>query len=138
MSKLKNKGLNFDGIIVFGYVLFIEEKMRLLKGIVLGMGALLSGQLLASDAINQGSISDVAYRDGFVTLRVIGSDGDTNHCDKCPSDPGGISTSKCWIEESKTAQISMLLSAQARGKKITGRVHDIAKDCTLYQMTLQD
>ncbi|WP_299006297.1 hypothetical protein [uncultured Shewanella sp.] len=112
--------------------------MQLLKGMLFGIGVLLSGQLLASDAINEGSISDVSYRDGFVTLRVIGGDGETNHCDKCPSDPGGFGFNKCWIEESKTAQISLLLSAQARGKKIAGRVYDITKDCTLYQMSVQN
>lgn len=111
--------------------------MRLLKGMVFGIGALLSGQLMASEAINIGKISEISYREGYVTLRIIGDDG-TNYCEACPSDPGGRSTKKCWIEESKTAQISMLLSAQARGKKVYGRVLDMTKDCKLYQMSIEN
>lgn len=91
----------------------------------------------ASEAIPIGEISEVSYRGGWVTLKVIGEDG-TNYCAPCPVDPGGRSTQKCWIEETKQAQISMLLSAQARDKRVYGRVSDFSTNCDIYQMSIEN
>ncbi|MCP4490644.1 MAG: hypothetical protein GY820_25530 [Gammaproteobacteria bacterium] len=111
--------------------------MKYVAKIVL-LGALLfSANSMASVNIPIGSIKQISYRGGYITLKIVGDDG-TNYCEPCPVDPGKRSTKKCWIQETKTAQISMLLSAQARGKKIYGRVGDFSTVCEIYQMSIED
>ncbi len=90
-----------------------------------------------SEALPLGAIKEISSRGGWVTLKVVGADG-TNYCEACPVDPGGRSTKKCWINEDQSTQISMLLSAQARGKRVYGRVGSFATSCGIYQMSIED
>ncbi len=92
---------------------------------------------LSSDPIDPGLVSQLSYRGGYVTFKVVGDDG-KNYCDDCEGDPGGFGTKVCWIEETKKAQISILLFAIARGKKIYGRVSNSVTSCKVYQMTIQN
>ncbi|NQY33700.1 MAG: hypothetical protein HRT37_01770 [Alteromonadaceae bacterium] len=96
-----------------------------------------SFSIIASELIEKGHIKEISYRAGYITLKIIADDG-TNFCEACPADPGGRSDNKCWIEETKEAQISMLLSAQARGKKVYGRVMNFSTNCNIYQMSIDD
>ena len=96
-----------------------------------------SSEIFASDALPLGEISQISYRGGYVTFKVIGPDGQ-NYCESCPTDPGQRSSRKCWIKEDKQFQLSMLLSAQARDKKVYGRVGSLETSCNVYQMSIED
>ncbi len=91
----------------------------------------------ASDALSPGIVKGLSYRGGWVMFQVK-SDSGVNYCGECPTDPGRLGSGRCWIEENKTAQLSMLLSAQARNKKIYGRVSSLSSSCNVYQMTIGD
>ncbi len=97
----------------------------------------ISSSLFASEAVPIGKISELSYRGGYVTFRVVNDQG-VNYCSACPTDPGNRGAGKCWVKESKTVQIGMLLSAQARGKKIYGRVGGFSTSCEVYQMSVED
>ncbi len=90
----------------------------------------------ATVGIPYGDVKSLTYRGGWVSFKIVGEDG-TNYCSSCPTDPGLQGREKCWIEETKNAQLSMILSAQARGKMIRGRISDQA-NCNVYEMTVQD
>lgn len=77
---------------------------------------LISTPLLASDGLQAGHIKDLSYRGGWVMFKVV-NDAGVNRCEQCPVDPGNLGTKRCWVKETKSAQISMILSAQARNKK---------------------
>lgn len=98
---------------------------------------LISLESFATEGFGYGHIKSLTYRGGWVMFTVV-SENNENYCAKCPVDPGSQGISKCWIEESKTAQLSMLLSAQARNKKVGGRVFGLASNCNVYEMTIQD
>lgn len=66
------------------------------------------------------------------------NDSGNNFCQSCPTDPGKMGSQKCWVKGDESAQISLILSAQARDKKISGRVFDFDTNCNLYQMTVAD
>lgn len=91
----------------------------------------------ASDALSPGIVKELSYRGGWIMFQVK-SDSGINYCGECPTDPGGLGSGRCWIEENKNAQLSMLLSAQARNKKIYGRVGSLNSSCNVYQMTVGD
>lgn len=108
--------------------------MKFLVGIFLVVSSFVS---MASDALPSGSIKGLSYRGGWVTFKVVNSLG-VNQCASCPTDPGAMNSGNCWVEESKTAQLSMLLGAQARNKSISGRVSSLTTNCEVYQMTVAD
>jgi hypothetical protein len=70
----------------------------------------------ASDPIAAGKVKNLSYRAGWVMFKVVNDSG-VNLCQSCPTDPGSMNRQHCWIKSDETAQISMLLSAQARDKK---------------------
>jgi len=111
--------------------------MRFYKKLSLFVMLFAANSVFASDALPVGEIKELSYRNGWVTLKVMGPEGQ-NYCDACPIDPGSRSTKKCWIEESKQFQLAMILSAQASGKKIYGRVVSFSTSCNIYQMSIVD
>lgn len=91
----------------------------------------------ASEGFDYGYIKNLSYRGDYVTFNVETESG-ANLCAACPTDPGLRGTKACWIHESETVQISILLSAHARGKKVAGRVAEFATSCGVYQMTVEN
>lgn len=104
-------------------------------GIVLILG--LSNFAFSSEAVPAGKIKELSYRGGYLTFKIV-SDSGVNSCEACPTDPGNRSSRKCWISEDKSVQVSMLLFAQARDKKIFGRVGQFTTVCDVYQMSIDD
>jgi len=111
--------------------------MKLYIKFVLAASMMLANLAAATEALQAGTIKNLSYRGGYVTFNVIG-DGGVNYCESCPTDPGSRGNKACWIEEGKQVQISILLSAQARGKKIYGRVPEFVSNCSIYQMTVEN
>ncbi len=99
--------------------------------------ALFSLALSATEPVAYGKIKTLTYRGGWVMFTIVGADN-VNYCSSCPADPGVQGTQKCWIEETKSAQLSMLLAAQARDKMVRGRVISLTQNCNVYEMTVQD
>lgn len=108
------------------------RKMITAALLVFGVGH----QAQATDPVDFGTVSELTYRNGYYVFRLNNSSG--NSCQPCPLDPATVGYNKCWIHESKTVQIALLLSAHAQGLRVTGRVNDIATDCTVYQMRVED
>lgn len=106
-------------------------------GAVLVLGLSLASVAFASDPVAAGSVAALTYRDGYVLFQLTSSG--VNSCAPCPADPAGLgSGAYCWISTSLSAQIAMLLEAQAEGLAVGGRVNGISSDCTVYQMTVQN
>ena len=93
--------------------------------------------VLATEAVAYGKVKTLTYRGGWVMFTIVGANN-VNYCSSCPADPGAQGTQKCWIEETKSAQLSMLLAAQARDKMVRGRVISLTQNCNLYEMVIQD
>jgi hypothetical protein len=106
------------------------------KGIAVGLLSFASAAD-GSDALSPGYVSNLSYRAGYVMFSIIGSNG-TNACSACPTDPGSMSAQNCWIAQSQTAELSILLLASAQGKMVSGRVNAFATDCTVYQLNVQN
>lgn len=99
--------------------------------------ALLPAIASATDPIAIGNITDLSYRGGYYIFEI--TNGGTNSCAPCPADPGAMASGQnCWIAETQTAQLAMLLSAHAQGLRLSGRVVSIASNCSVYQMTVAD
>lgn len=99
--------------------------------------SVLSFSVNATEPVAYGKIKTLTYRGGWVMFTMVGADN-VNYCSTCPADPGAQGTQKCWIEETKSAQLSMLLAAQARDKMVRGRVISLTQNCNLYEMVVQD
>lgn len=84
-----------------------------------------------------GKIKTLSSRGGYVTFEMVDDNG-VNQCQSCLVDPGGRSNNRCWVKETEEVKISLLLSAQARDKKITGRVVNLTNSCEIYQLTVED
>ncbi len=110
------------------------KKMQFIFGIMMLTASFICS---ASEALPPGSVKGLSYRGGWVMFKVVNDSG-LNYCGECPTDPGAMGSGRCWIAESKNAQLSMLLSAQARDKKIYGRVSSLNSSCNVYQMTVGD
>lgn len=92
----------------------------------------------ATDPINAGNLRALTLRQGYVMFKVISSDG-TNQCAPCPYDPGNMGAGGyCWIAETDSPKLSVLLLARAQESMISGRVTDMATNCTVYQLTMND
>lgn len=110
------------------------KKSQFILGIMMLTGSFICS---ASDALSPGSIKELSYRGGWVMFKIVNDSG-VNYCNECPTDPGAMGAGRCWINESKSAQLSMLLSAQARDKKVYGRVGSLNSSCNVYQMSIAD
>jgi len=99
--------------------------------------ALISLSTYASEPIPTGKIKNLTYRAGWVMFKIVNASG-VNACETCPTDPGAMGSKRCWIKGDESAQLSMILSAQARDKSISGRVTDLSSSCGLYQMSVSD
>lgn len=92
----------------------------------------------ATDPISAGYVSWLSSRNGYVMFKVVAADG-TQHCAPCPADPGNMSAGGyCWIAETDRTKLGVLFMARAQSLQISGRVSDLATNCTMYQMTLRD
>lgn len=96
----------------------------------------LSCPVVATEVLSAGYIKGLSYRGGFVMFKVV--DNGVNYCSQCPVDPGAMGVGRCWVDESKSSQISMLITAKATNKPISGRVYSFSTNCTIYQMTVGD
>lgn len=112
-----------------------------MKYVALGMAilalSLVSDTAFGTDPINAGHLKNVTWRHGWITFYIIGADG-TNYCEPCPVDSSATNYNRCWISDTKSAQVSMLLLADAQDRLLSGRVIDITTDCTVYQMTVHE
>lgn len=99
--------------------------------------ALLPAVAWATDPVAIGYVTDLSYRGGYYIFKI--TNGSTNSCAPCPGDPGAMAAGQnCWIAETQTAQLAMLLSAHAQRLRVSGRVVAISSNCSLYQMTVAD
>lgn len=99
--------------------------------------SLFSSTVNASDPLASGYVTTLTYRGGYYIFQI--TKNGVNSCQPCPGDPGqATGANYCWISETRTAQIAMLLMARAQGLEVRGRVNGITTDCTIYQMTIQD
>jgi len=101
------------------------------------LAALLCFPAYATEPVGYGKVKSLTYRNGWVMFTLVGADN-VNYCSSCPVDPAVQGTQKCWIQETKSAQLSMLLAAQARDKMVRGRVISLVQNCNLYEMVIQD
>ncbi|EKE70275.1 hypothetical protein B3C1_14273 [Gallaecimonas xiamenensis 3-C-1] len=120
-----------------GYLTFMLTMTNLIKRLLLLPFLCLSLSSMATESMNSGYIKGLSYRSGWVTFRVVDGAG-INQCEPCPTDPGALGTGRCWIPEQRAAQLSLLLSALAMGKKINGRVYAKESNCEIYQMSIED
>lgn len=98
---------------------------------------LFSSTVNATDPLASGYVTTLTYRGGYYIFQI--TKNGANSCQPCPGDPGlATGANYCWISETKTAQIAMLLMARAQGLEVRGRVTGITTDCAIYQMTIQD
>lgn len=93
---------------------------------------------LATNPITYGYVRILTFRGEYAMFKVVSADG-TNQCQPCPADPANFSSGTyCWIRETDKTKVSALMLARAQGAMISGRVSDLATNCTMYQLTMHD
>lgn len=107
-------------------------------GMLFGVASLLLFPMLsmASESLAMGTVSSLTSRSGWMTFRVM-SNG-VNLCEPCPVDPGARGYSRCWVDQADKSRVALLLTAQATGKKIYGRVTSYSTNCEVYQLSIED
>ena len=91
----------------------------------------------ASASIGSGVVKNLTSKGGWLTFQVL-DNNNVNVCAACPNDPAARGPGRCWVNENNKTHVALVLFAQARAKKIYGRVEALASNCTIVQLEVAD